>query len=83
MALGAIEALPSPSPANPATLVIGIDGVQEAKALIDTAQSPLRATVVQDTHRLLGGVVDLLEKMHRGRPVPKRTILPAEIYEAT
>ena len=83
MALGAVDALQASSPANQATLVIGIDGVQEAKALIDTAQSPLRATVVQDPHRLVGGVVDLLEKMHRGRSVPKRTVLPAEIYEAT
>jgi ribose transport system substrate-binding protein len=83
MALGAVDALSSPSPTTEATLVVGIDGVLEAKAQIDTAQSPLRATVVQDTHRLAGGVVDLLDKMHRGRPVPKRTILPAEIYEAT
>ena len=75
MALGAVDALQASSPANQATLVIGIDGVQEAKALIDTAQSPLRATVVQDPHRLVGGVVDLLEKMHRGRSVPKRTVL--------
>ena len=84
MALGAVDALSSlSSPASRATLVIGIDGVLEAKELIDTPQSPLRATVVQDTHRLAGSVVDLLEKMHRRRPVPKRTILPAEIYEAT
>jgi ribose transport system substrate-binding protein len=46
-------------------------------------RSPLRATVVQDTHRLAGSAVNLLQKMHRGRPVPKRTILSAEIYEAT
>lgn len=83
MALGAVDALSPPSPATQATLVVGIDGVLEAKALIDTGQSPLRATVVQDTHRLAGGVVDLLEKMHRSRPVSKRTILPSEIYEAT
>jgi ribose transport system substrate-binding protein len=82
MALGAVDALvPSPSSITQASLVIGVDGVLEAKALIDTGQSPLRATVVQDTHRLACGVVDLLEKMHGGHPVPKRTILPAEIYE--
>jgi ribose transport system substrate-binding protein len=83
MALGAVDALASPSPATQTTLVVGIDGVLEAKALIDTVESPLRATVVQDTQRLAGSVVDLLEKMHHGRPVPKRTILPAEIYETT
>jgi ribose transport system substrate-binding protein len=59
-----------------------IDGVLEARTLIDTPGSPLRATVVQDTHRLAVSVVDVLEKMHRGRSVPKRTFLPAEIYEA-
>lgn len=77
MALGAVDAL---SPATQATLVVGVDGVLEAKALIDTAGSPLCATVVQDTHRLAVGVVDLLVKMHHGRPVPKRTLLSAEIY---
>lgn len=82
MALGAVDALLSPSPATEATLVVGVDGVQEAKALIDTAQSPLRATVVQDSHRLACAAVDLLEKMQRNRPVPKRTILSCEIYES-
>lgn len=83
MALGAVDALSPPSPATQATLVVGIDGVLEARALIDTTRSPFRATVVQDTHRLAGSVVDLLEKMHHGRTVPKRTILPAEMHEAT
>jgi len=83
MALGAVDALPASSPATQATLVVGVDGVLEAKALIDTADSPLRATVVQDAHRLAVSVVDLLVKMHRGRTVPKRTILNAEIYEAS
>lgn len=61
--------------------VSGIDGVPEARTLIDTADSPFRATVVQDTHRLAVGAVDLLVKMHRGYAVPQRTILKAEIYE--
>jgi ribose transport system substrate-binding protein len=82
MALGAVDAMVTPVPATKDTVVIGVDGVLEAKALIDTATSPLRATVVQDTHRLAVGVVDLLTKMHRGRTVPKRTMLNAEIYEA-
>lgn len=83
MALGAVDALSAPSPATKATIVVGIDGVQEARALIDTRSSPLRATVTQDTHRLAVSVVDLLVKMHRGHAVPKRTILSAEIYEAS
>ena len=81
MALGAVDALSSP--ATDAPLIVGIDGVREAMDLIDTARSPLRATVVQDTHLLAGRVVHLLQKMHHGHPVPKRTILSAEIYEAT
>jgi ABC-type sugar transport system substrate-binding protein len=81
MALGAVDALSASSPATRDTLVVGVDGVLEAKALIDT-NSPLCATVVQDTHRLAVSVVDLLVKIHRGRVVPKRTILNAEIYEA-
>jgi ribose transport system substrate-binding protein len=82
MALGAVDALVLPSPATTDTVVIGVDGVLEAKALIETGQSRLRATVVQDSHRLAVSVVDLLAKMHRGQTVPKRTMLNAEIYEA-
>ncbi|MEV6872894.1 sugar ABC transporter substrate-binding protein [Amycolatopsis sp. NPDC051128] len=82
MALGAVDALLSaPSAATAGTVVVGIDGVLEARTLIDTGSSPLRATVVQDTHRLAVGAVDLLVKMHRGHVVPKRTILDAELYE--
>ncbi|WIX84763.1 substrate-binding domain-containing protein [Amycolatopsis sp. DG1A-15b] len=79
MALGAVEALAAAATQD--TIVVGIDGVLEARTLIDTADSPFRATVVQDTHRLAVGAVDLLVKMHRGYAVPKRTILKAEIYE--
>jgi ribose transport system substrate-binding protein len=85
MALGAVDALAvaAPAPATRETLVVGIDGVLEATTLIDTAASPLRATVVQDTQRLAGNIIDVLEKMRRGREVPTRTILPAKIYETT
>ncbi|MEV4143915.1 substrate-binding domain-containing protein [Amycolatopsis sp. NPDC049691] len=83
MALGAADALlATPSAATRETVVVGIDGVLEARALIDTGGSPLRATVVQDTHRLAVGAVDLLVKMHGGHAVPRRTILAAELYEA-
>ncbi|GAB3882134.1 sugar ABC transporter substrate-binding protein [Kibdelosporangium lantanae] len=82
MALGAVDALTPCTPATKDTFVVGVDGVQEARALIDDVNSPLRATVVQDTHRLAVGVVDQLAKMRRGHPVPRRTMLDAEIYEA-
>jgi hypothetical protein len=63
------------------TVVIGIDGVAEAKALIDSGTSPFRASVVQDTHELALGIVDLLVKMHRGRRFPRRKILEPSIFE--
>lgn len=83
MALGAVDALSPPSPATRGTIVVGVDGVLEARTLIDSGKSPLQATIVQDTHRLAVSVVDLLEKMRSGRRVPKRTMLPADVYEAT
>jgi len=82
MALGAVDALRPPSPVTEDTLVIGTDGITEVKELIQTAQSPLKATVVQDEDRLAWSIVDLLRKMCSGRPVPKRTILPGQIHEA-
>lgn len=81
-ALGAVDALSPPSPATSDTVVVGVDGSLEARSLIDAGHSHLRATVVQDSHRLAVSVVDLLAKMHRGQTVPKRTILHTEIYEA-
>jgi ribose transport system substrate-binding protein len=76
MALGAVDAVTSLSPAP---VVVGVDGVLEAKALITTG-SPLRATVVQDPHYLASTIVDTLEAMHRDQAVDKRTILSAKIF---
>lgn len=80
-ALGAVDALSPPSPATSDTVVIGVDGSLEARALIGTGRSHLRATVVQDSHRLAVSVVDLLAKTRRRQPVPRRTILRTEIYQ--
>jgi ribose transport system substrate-binding protein len=82
MALGAVDALRSDPTATTDTVVIGIDGTAEARALIDSGTSPLRATVVQDANRIAQSVVDMLEKMSTGQPVPKKTILTAEVYPA-
>jgi ribose transport system substrate-binding protein len=83
MGLGVLEALKaSSSPKTAATVVIGIDGVTEARSLIDSGTSPFTASVVQNTHQLALGIVDSLVKLHRGRPLPKRRILEALIYEA-
>src|SRR3569833_2684840 len=59
MALGAVDALLTSSSVVRDVIVVGVDGVLEAKVLID-ADSPLRATVVQDTHRLAMCVVVFL-----------------------
>jgi ribose transport system substrate-binding protein len=81
MGLGAVDALSTPSPATKSTVVIGIDCVAEAKALIDSGTSPFRASVIQNTHQLALSVVDQLVKMHRGRKPPKRRILDSAVYE--
>lgn len=83
MGLGVVDALATmSSPATRDTVLIGIDGVAEAKALIDSGASPFRASVVQNTHQLALSIVDLLVKMHRGRRFPRRKVLEASIYEA-
>ncbi|AUI64390.1 hypothetical protein B1H26_22365 [Amycolatopsis sp. BJA-103] len=82
MALGAVDALrASTSPVTTDTVIIGVDGTTEARTLIDTGTSPLRATVVQDSHCLAESVVDVLEKMCKRREAIKRTILDPEVYE--
>jgi ribose transport system substrate-binding protein len=80
LALGAVDALLADGLAS--VTVVGVDGTSEAKALIDTKQSPLRATVVQDSYRLGEIAVDLLERMLKGESVPVRTLLPGELYVA-
>ncbi|MGH3880232.1 MAG: sugar ABC transporter substrate-binding protein [Actinophytocola sp.] len=82
MALGAVDALTPSTAATQDTVVIGIDGTTEAKALIDSRKSPLRATIVQDAERLAGNVVGVLQKLRDGDKVPRRTTLPARVYEA-
>jgi ribose transport system substrate-binding protein len=82
MALGAVDALRSDPIATTDTVVVGIDGTAEARALIDSGTSPFRATVVQDANRIAQSVVDMLEKMSTSQPVPKKTILTAEVYPA-
>jgi ribose transport system substrate-binding protein len=78
MALGAVDALLAEGATT--TIVVGVDGTPEAKALIDNGQSPLRATVVQDAYRVSEIAVDLLERMLRGDHVLTRTLLTGEVY---
>jgi ribose transport system substrate-binding protein len=81
MALGAVDALLVDGATT--VTVVGVDGTPEAKALIDTGQSPLRATVLQDSYRVSELAVDLLERMLRGERVPPRTLLAGDLYTAS
>ncbi|WP_236594860.1 sugar ABC transporter substrate-binding protein [Saccharothrix sp. 6-C] len=82
MALGAVDALrATESPLTGETTVIGVDGIPEARHLIATAASPLRATVVQDPHRLTESAVEVLQRLLDGRQTATRTILKPEVYQ--
>jgi ABC-type sugar transport system substrate-binding protein len=78
MALGAVDALLFEGSATP--IVVGVDGTPEATALIDTGQSPLRATVVQDAYLVSETAVDLLERLLKGEHVAIRTLLQGKLY---
>ncbi|WP_184690694.1 sugar ABC transporter substrate-binding protein [Saccharothrix tamanrassetensis] len=82
MALGAVDALRAAnSPVTADTVVIGVDGTLEVRTMIDDGTSPLRATVVQDSHRLAECAFHVLERMHNHRETSKRTILNPEVYQ--
>jgi ribose transport system substrate-binding protein len=81
MALGAVDALYSVDPTTAhRTAVVGVDGTPEARALIDTRTSPLRATVVQDSYELAEHATDLLVRLLGDDKVAPRTMLRAKIY---
>lgn len=84
MALGAVDALRSANagPVTADTVVIGVDGIVEARTLIDGGTSPLRATIVQDADRLAENIAHVLEKLHNHRRTIRRTILFPEVYQA-
>lgn len=81
MALGAVDALffAGGSTARE-TLIVGVDGTPEAKALIEAGPNPFRATVTQDSYKVAETAVDLLERTLRGGQVPKRTYLRNELF---
>lgn len=82
MALGATDALLHSGITWTAdTVVMGVDGTPDARAQIevDAPQSPLRATVVQDSYKVAETAVTLLERMLRKDTVPKRTSVPVEV----
>jgi ABC-type sugar transport system substrate-binding protein len=61
------------------TVVAGVDGTPDARALIEAAAGLLRATVAQDSCKIAEAAVALMERMLRSEPVPKRTSVPDEI----
>jgi ABC-type sugar transport system substrate-binding protein len=79
MALGATDALLFAGIPWTDTVVAGVDGTPDARALIEAAPSPLRATVVQDSYKVAEAATALMERMLRNEPVPKRTSVPTEI----
>ena len=80
MALGAADALLfAQIPWTADTVVAGVDGTPDARALIEAGTGQLRATVVQDSYKVAEAAVALMERMLRSEPVPKRTTVPAEI----
>ncbi len=80
MALGVTDALLfSGIPWAKDTVVTGVDGTPDAKALIEADANPFRATVVQDSYKVAETAVGTMERMIRRQPVPTRTCVPAEI----
>jgi ABC-type sugar transport system substrate-binding protein len=81
MALGAVDALGTAGVGNDGSVVVvGVDGTPEARALIDAQQTPLRATVVQDSCRMAEIATDLLDRAIRGKPIERYNCLSPRIY---
>ncbi len=80
MALGAVDALILVGLENDGPVVVGVDGILEARALIDSRKTPLRATVVQDSCRMAEMATNILDKAIRGEHVKKCNYLDPQIY---
>lgn len=81
MALGAVDALGVMGFGNDGSVtVVGVDGTPEVRALIDSQETPLRATVVQDSCRMAEIAIGLLVRAIRGRHVEKYNYLDPRIF---
>lgn len=70
MALGVADALQfSDIPWALDTVVAGVDGTPDARALIQAGPSPFRATVVQDSYKVAEAAAGSMERMVRKQPV--------------
>lgn len=84
MALGAVDALRTAGAGNDdSVVVVGVDGTPEARALIESQTTPLRATVVQDSCSIAETTVDMLVRMTCGDTVKTCTYLEPGIYKAS
>jgi ribose transport system substrate-binding protein len=80
MALGTVDTLLFAEPKTASeTVVIGVDGTPQARALIEAGPSPLRATITQDSYKVAENAVDLLERILREDQVPTCTFLSCEV----
>lgn len=81
MALGVTDAfLFADVPWARTTVVVGVDGTPQARAMIEAGPSPLQATVIQDSYKVAETAVSTLQRMIQHEPVPRRTTVPAEIF---
>ncbi len=81
MALGAVDALSLTDLGNDGSVVVvGVDGIQEARALIDSQKTPLRATVVQDSCLVAEKATGLLDKAICGQRLKVYNYLNPRIY---
>jgi ribose transport system substrate-binding protein len=81
MALGAVDAIRSADPRSQAQpLVLGVDGTDEALALIQSGGTPFQATLLQDSQRVAEVAVDLLLKKLAHEAVDVETLLATELY---
>ncbi|GHE48066.1 hypothetical protein GCM10017673_57280 [Streptosporangium violaceochromogenes] len=83
MALGTVDAVQEHEAAGGRLddlVIIGVDGIAEAIAVINVDATPFRATIQQDPRRIAEVAVDALLKMRSGERVPQEIFIPASVY---
>lgn len=83
MALGVLDALPVlPQAHREMLVVVGFDGIQEARLLIERGDRNLVNTVVQDVERLAATAVERLDALSRRQEAEKVTLLEPRLFRA-
>jgi DNA-binding LacI/PurR family transcriptional regulator len=81
MALGALEAIQdAPVSTRDQIVIIGFDGVQEARVIIDRGSSQLVNTIVQDRSIMASTAIDQLFNLVNGEEVPTIKKLKPILY---